>query len=661
MTTLCLNAIVRNEAGRIVRMLDSVRNYVSCIAILDTGSTDNTIELIREWANKHHIPFSIGDGAFVNFEQARNQALAQAHAFCGVHLADYLLLVDADMELVVTDQRAFDNLSGDGYEIIQRAGGTSYNNVRLLKVGSPSRYHGVTHEFLACSVAGVIEGAHFVDHADGSNRADKYTRDIRLLLAYLEDHPDDPRSWFYLANSYRDAGQHAKAVEAYRRRVALGDWEEEKWNAQVHLAGCLKAQGLEDAFIAEALRAYQMRPQRAEPLHDLAKHFRETGKQALGMMFAEKGLGIPRPDDKLFVADWVYEWGFRDEASICGFYQEDTKEIGYRISNDLALDRSVPDHVRARARRDMVFYLPRLQELCPSTKFKEVEFAPRPGFIAMNPCITNKNDTSLELLLRTVNYKIDAAGRYMIGPKECGDAPIETENHLLTLGTDLHTASSVPVMWDRPEPKFPLVLGLEDMRIFHTYGIRRFYANVREQRQDGQCVQYHGRLQLHCASNTARVEGAVPISDGNSTEKNWAPFLYGGPAEELVYRLDVLGTVEHHTASFQKLRREQAIENISGSSQWIRFGQGMLAVVHESITSPSNGKRVYQHRFAYTNDAFDNLRLSLPFVFKDVQIEFCAGIATLPNGTVILSFGERDEKAMLATVNVKDIQCALGL
>jgi hypothetical protein len=298
-----------------------------------------------------------------------------------------------------------------------------------------------------------------------------------------------------------------------------------------------------------ALRAYQMRPQRAEPLHDLAKHFRETGKPALGMLFAEKGLSIPRPDDRLFVADWVYEWGFREEASICGFYQEETKERGYQISNDLALDPSVPDHVRGRARRDMVWYLPRLKEMCPSTTFKEVEFATRAGFVAMNPCITNKSEAGLELLLRTVNYKIDAAGRYMIGPKECGDAPIETENHLLTLGADLNTVASLPVTWGRPEPKFPLVIGLEDMRIFHRHGVRHFYANVREQREDGQCVQYHGRLIRHFASNTACVEAAVPISDGHSTEKNWVPFLYGGPAEELVYRLDVLGTVEHHNTA----------------------------------------------------------------------------------------------------------------
>jgi hypothetical protein len=45
--------------------------------------------------------------------------------------------MDADMELVVTDQRAFDKLDGEAYEMTQRAGGTSYSNVRLLKSNRP--------------------------------------------------------------------------------------------------------------------------------------------------------------------------------------------------------------------------------------------------------------------------------------------------------------------------------------------------------------------------------------------------------------------------------------------------------------------------------------------------------------------------------------------
>lgn len=663
MTRLCLNMIVRNENERILRALDSVRNYVSSICILDTGSSDGTVDTISAWSSDRNIPALIAHGAFVNFEQARNDALTAAQSWCERDRhADYLLLMDADMELRVTDQRAFDSLTGEAYEMLQVAGGTSYTNIRLLRVGSPARYRGVTHEYLDVPAAGLVHGADFYDHADGANRPDKFERDVRLLKTYLEEHPDDARSWFYLANSYRDAGMHAEAIRAYRRRVALGGWDEEVWNAQVHIAGCCKAQGREDEFVTEALKAFALRPTRAEPLHDLAKHFREKGDNATAMLFAERGLKMERPDDRLFVADWVYNWGFREEVAIAAFYQEDTRELGFKVNNGLALDPSVPDHVRSRARRDAVWYLPKLKDVCPTARFNEIGFHPRAGFVAMNPCVCAKPSGDLEILLRTVNYKIDAQGRYMIGPKQCGDAPIETENHLLRLNRDYQIVERAIVDWDRPEPKFPLVIGLEDMRIFWHKGERKFYANVREQREDGQCVQYHGYLRWRAMNpGTAFVEAAIPISDGTTVEKNWAPFCYGGPEEEFVYRLDTFGHIENHVASFEKFKRDVAVENISGSSQWVQFAGGMLAVVHEAMVHPATGKRVYSHRFAFTDNAFGRLRLSLPFVFRDVQIEFCAGIAYLPNGNVVMSYGERDEKAMLATVNRKDIECALGL
>lgn len=658
MTKLHLNMIVRNEAGRIIRALDSVKNYVSSVIILDTGSTDNTVDLIKDWGERNKIGTIIGLGHFVNFEQARNQALDMAQSATA---GDYLLLMDADMELVVEDQRAFDGLIHEAYEMVQAAGGVSYNNLRLLKVGSPARYRGVTHEYLDVAAAAIVHGAFFIDHADGSNRLDKFERDIKLLKAGLEDEPDNARYWFYLANSYRDAGLHEEAIRAFRRRVQLGGWDEEVWNAQVHLAGCKRAQGRNDEFVVEALKAYQMRPQRAEPLHDLAKHFREKGDNAIAMIFAEKGIHMQRPDDRLFVADWVYAWGFREEISIAAFYQDDMRERGYKITDGLALDPLVPDHVRNRARRDMVFYLPRLQEMCPSTRFNEITYHPRKGFVAMNPCVCEKPNGDLEVLLRTVNYKIDAEGRYMIGPQQCGDAPIETENYLLRLGRNYEVVDAAPVVWDRPAARFPLVIGLEDMRIFWHRGERKFYANVREQREDGMPTQYHGYLRWRATQpEQVVVEGALPISDGSTCEKNWTPFCYGGANEELVYRLDTLGVIEHHLPTFEKCKRKQAVDNISGSSQWVQFGSGMLAVVHEAVVHPSTGKRVYQHRFAYTNRAFDALRLSRPFVFQDVQIEFCAGLATR-GSDMVLSFGVRDEQAMLATVSRKDIECALGL
>lgn len=656
--SLCLNMIVRNEADRIIRALDSVLPHISTFAILDTGSTDKTVELIREWGVAHGINGIVGQGTFVNFSQARNQALHLARSWYRApkRLFDFILLMDADMEFVA-DADFSVPLDAIAFELLQEAGGMSYSNVRLLNLRSAAQYTGVTHEYLDTPTSGVLNSARFIDHADGSNRADKFARDIRLLRDDLERDPLNPRTWFYLANSYRDSGDLTQAAAAYRKRVELGGWDEEVFYAQLQLSRTLKDQGLDDAFVKEAMSAYQMRPQRGEALHELAKHYRIKGDNHAAMLFAEKGISMDRPDDKLFVSDWVHNWGFRQEYAIAGYYQPETRERAFKIANGLALDLSAPECVRAEARRNMAFYLPKLEQFCPSVTYKEIAFEPKKGFTAMNPSITARPDGRLEVLLRTVNYKINEAGQYMIGDKGCQDAPIETENWLLQLSDDFYTRDYKRVSWGRPPAKFPLVIGLEDMRIFWHKGHRHFSATVREQSEFGQCEQWTGELDDTFEPNLTDVKCARRISDGTTTQKNWMP-VNNWP--HLAWMYDV-HTMINDTQEFSPRDTPFAVENIRGSSQLVPFRGGFLAVVHEALVHPNTGKRVYQHRFVKYNRDLTMFRLSLPFVFEGVQIEFAAGLAQHPNMIdFVISFGVRDEKAMIAKLSGEEIAMMFG-
>lgn len=659
---ICLNMIVRNEGARIIRALDSVKDYISCLVILDTGSSDDTVEKIHAWSWDNKIPGVVAHGTFVNFSQARNQALAAARSYHDNLEApwfDYILLMDADMELCVEiPALAFNGLRGDAYYMVQKAGGGSYSNVRLLSVASKAEYVGVTHEYLATEVAGTVAGAHFIDHADGANRPEKYERDVRLFEADLKRDPQNPRTWFYLANTYRDGGHLSKAVDAYRKRIALGGWDEEVWNAQVNLAECLEQQGLEDAYLKEALTAYQMRPRRAEPLHALAMHYRKSGANALAVMFAEKGLSIPKPNDLLFLQDWMYEWGFREEYSIAGFYLPETHERAFHITNGLALDPKVPDHVRTLARSNMVHYLRPLKDFAPSYAEQEINFTPSPGFTAMNPCVTLRPTGDLEVLLRTVNYRINEHGQYMIGPTGCWDAPIETENWLLQLGHDMRTRDYMKVRWDRPAPQYSMVLGLEDMRIFWHKGERQFVACCREQSATGTPEQIHGYLPQSYERNEAYVDNWKRISDPAVCEKNWAPIAAESPSLWMMYRLDKIQKAHEQ----EKIACDIAVDNISGGSPYIRFRNGFLSVVHEAVAHPTHGRRIYQHRFAWLDYACSRPRVSMPFVFREVQIEFAAGLAmSWHSGKIVVSFGERDEKAWLCTVSDSDVAAMLRL
>jgi glycosyltransferase involved in cell wall biosynthesis len=211
---LCLNMIVRNETANLARCLGALADHIDCWVIGDTGSTDGTQDFIKSFFAARQKPGELHSFPFENFEQARNAALDCAFAS---HLAyDYLLLADADMELVVEDKNFRDRLEGPGYRLLQRAdSGLAYWNTRLVARKAGARYHGVTHEYLDVP-AGVKEfaGVWYKDHASGSNRVDKFERDIKLLLEALEREPEKEkhRYWFYLAQSYRDAGPTPEAA-----------------------------------------------------------------------------------------------------------------------------------------------------------------------------------------------------------------------------------------------------------------------------------------------------------------------------------------------------------------------------------------------------------------------------------------------------------------
>lgn len=652
MPKLCLNMIVKNEADRIGRCLNSVLPHVSCGVILDTGSTDKTVKIIKSMFKEAGKPVVVVRGKFKNFEQARNDALH--YAAQATFAYDWLLLCDADMELMVQSDDAFDSLHGLCMEMIQKAGAISYNNVRLLKRGIKDAYKGVTHEYVNVPVSGTIplHKAYFLDHADGSNRANKCTRDVMLLLEGLKKEPDNARYMFYLAQSYRDLGKHEAAAKWYKQRVLAGGWDEEVWNAQCNLAHSLKDMGDEGGFIRETLGAYNRRPQRAETLYDLAKHFREKGDNATGLIFAKFGMDKKRPDDKLFVNDYVYNGGLKQEYIITAYYDDNERLPAGNIANQMALDPKINPSVRDHARSTLYWYLEPLSRYCPSFKSQQIDFTAPPGYNAMNPTICRHGD-GIYGIIRTVNYTIRDGVYYIRGTDGTANNtnPINTRNFLVRFSPDLKVEVAKEIVHDLPV-QYPLVTGLEDMRIFDLDGGIAAVANIRQCNPEGWCEQHFCRLTEEAHVVKLSSHHAMTARP-RQTEKNWMP-ITPYPVADFVYRLGETVDVTGHTTS--KPENRFATENMSGGSQVIPFRSGYLALVHEAFYLPGKFERYYQHRFVYFSPDLDVYSISKPFFFQDKVIEFAAGLCWHPDKAhLLISYGFKDEKAMIAQVRADDV------
>jgi glycosyltransferase involved in cell wall biosynthesis len=302
---LCLNLIVKNEAAIIGRLIDSVSPYIDYYVVCDTGSTDDTVTRIREEFAKRGVAGEVYSIPFVNFSQARNEALARGRVCTGAF--QYFLFADADMELVVKDEGFTARLEAPAYIVRQRGGPLSYYNVRLLRRDAPAVYVGATHEYLDVSGRERLSEIEFLDHACGSNRVDKAVRDIRLLTTALRENPDDVRAMFYLAQTYRETGRYEEAALWYEARTQAGGFGEEVWYARYQLALCCARLDDPPGFVDECLRAYEERPWRAEPLHALASYYWKIGAGELAQQYEDACGGISYPgDDILFVEEDIY-------------------------------------------------------------------------------------------------------------------------------------------------------------------------------------------------------------------------------------------------------------------------------------------------------------------------------------------------------------------
>ena len=142
--TLCLNMIVKNEEKIILRLITSVLPIIDTYCICDTGCTDSTIEIIETFFKSKNISGKIVREPFQNFEYNRNFALNSCD-----DSADYILLLDADMNLKIGDFNKKILLNFDTINILQGSDDFYYANSRIIKNDKKHKYIGVTHEYLS--------------------------------------------------------------------------------------------------------------------------------------------------------------------------------------------------------------------------------------------------------------------------------------------------------------------------------------------------------------------------------------------------------------------------------------------------------------------------------------------------------------------------------
>ena len=670
---ITLVMIVRNESRVIERCLESVRPLLSGWVIVDTGSTDDTIKKIQR--SLSDIPGELHRREWVDFGHNRNEALTLARGI-GTHL----LLIDADM--TVCAESPLPQLTADAYELRHDAD-PAYWIPRLLRSDYEWFFVGRTHEFLSCKQTFSRERLPQLvidDHADGGSRANKFERDKVLLEQSIEEDPSNQRSWFYLALTLRDLGETDAAIAAFRQRVALGGWDQEVFYSLYQIGLLLRTQDHNSAII-QLLAAWNFRPTRAEPLLELARMHRQLGQYALCELYASTGLALPPSTDSAFVHPETHDWALKFELAIAWFHLGRVEEA-LALNDQLLLDgvprEMVPwvQHNRAwclrslgRPDRETLARLPVGSDIpALATLIDDIAYTPlvidhAPGWSLFNPSVTNDPEEKLVVNIRSSNYVIADDGSYTFQGTE-DDGIIRTVNLLARLDENLATSvvGQIPSQPPGPSTRLSRVLGCEDVRLLAVGNSWKALATVRDRNHYERCdIALLSLPSLNAAEETTL--SVIPGPDPARHEKNWMPFVVDG--ELHVMYLCSPTVVGHLDANSQLVVDSSttgppSATHFRGGSQGVPFNDGYLFLVHEVTFFGT--QRVYSHRFIHMTSGimksgdrrWDITSLSCPFYFREMGIEFAAGLA-VDGDDIVASFGVRDAEAWLVRMSANQV------
>lgn len=335
MSTICLNMIVKNESHIILETLDNLCQKINFDywVISDTGSEDNTVELITDFFGKRNIKGEIHYHEWKNFSHNRNLALEACKG-----KSEYVFFFDAD-DLIDGTLVLPKELTKDAYyfKLTSENRDTDYKRKLLVKNNNNFYWRGVVHEFIGEKEKiseGFIEGDYFVISRRKGNRntvsnKEKYLRDAELLSkAFLEKEDPDllPRYAFYAAQSYHDAEELDLAVEWYLRRVNLKEgWADEKYVAYLRLGFISEHRNDLKKAIDYWTQAITVSPDRAEAWYHIARRYNWDKQYALAYTFSCQGESKSFPvGSRLFLQKSIYSYWLKYEVCInayqCGNY-----------------------------------------------------------------------------------------------------------------------------------------------------------------------------------------------------------------------------------------------------------------------------------------------------------------------------------------------------
>jgi len=239
---------------------------------------------------------------------------------------------------------------------------------RLFRASSHVRFVGAVHEAPDKPSGEKVPHDIYFNWSPTNNgqakSQERWKRDLEILLREYQKKSHDPRTVFYLAQTYLSLNDWKNSYKYYKERTLLYGWDEEDFIAWHQLG--LVTQYLNtqegifswDEALGYYLKAFSLRPHRAEPLIMIAYHYLQEKNMPLSYLFARRAAELPFPhDDLLFVMKNMYDFVRYEILSTCAWYVKD-----YELGKQAACKALAAQPEHEQLQQMLIRYIDKLVE-----------------------------------------------------------------------------------------------------------------------------------------------------------------------------------------------------------------------------------------------------------------------------------------------------------
>ena len=301
--------MVKNASDSFRQVLIDNLPYIDRYTILDTGSTDNTIEIIKDvLKNKRG---NLYQEPFINFRESRNRCIELAGKSCvfNIMLDDTYVLHGNVREFL--DTARCDNIT-DSYSIRIIGIDIVYTSNRIVKSDRNLKYKYTIHEIIENNLnvsipSNDIEGLPtnlntiYIEDRMSPYMEDRTKNrklgDLELLFDELKQDPNDPRSLYYLGETYLCLKDYKNAYDWYEKRANCVGYGEEVQDS-LYKMGVLGYYNLNypwELCEKNLLKCFEYDTNRPESLYVIIEYYMKISNNIIAYEYAKKAHNIKDP------------------------------------------------------------------------------------------------------------------------------------------------------------------------------------------------------------------------------------------------------------------------------------------------------------------------------------------------------------------------------